>query len=207
MGISVAPSPANPSGRSSKASKVITKGILSDVEAQMQKTLDRMKADFATLRTGRANAALLENIRVEYYGAATPLNQLGHVGAPEPRTLEIRPWDKSVVPAVEKAILKSDLGLTPSSDGSVIRLQIPPLTEDRRKDLIRVVRKMSEEYRVAVRNERRDAVEKLKKSEKAKEIAEDDRQTGEHEIQKMTDAFVKRIDALLAAKERDIMEV
>ena len=186
---------------------MITRQILSSVDAQMNKTLDKMKSDFSTLRTGRASAALLENIRVDYYGAPTPLTQLGNVGTPEPRTIEIRPWDKSALPAVEKAILKSDLGLTPSNDGSVIRLQIPALTEERRKDLIKVVRKMAEEYRVALRNERRDAVERMKKSEKAKEITEDDRESGEHEIQKMTDSFVRRVDELLATKERDIMEI
>jgi ribosome recycling factor len=121
--------------------------------------------------------------------------------------LEIRPWDKGAMQAIEKAIQKSDLGLNPSNDGTVIRLQIPALTEDRRKDLIRVVRKMSEEYRVAIRNERRDGVEKLKKAEKVKEIAEDDREKAEHDIQKMTDLYVKKVDDMLAAKERDIMEV
>jgi len=186
---------------------MVPKLILSHTESQMQKTIDRMKTDFGTLRTGRASAALLENVRVDYYGTATPLNQLANIGAPEPRVLEIRPWDKSAVALIEKAILKSDLGLTPNNDGALIRLQIPALTEDRRKDLIKVVRKMAEEYRVALRNERRDAVERLKKSEKAKEISEDDRQSGEQEIQKMTDLFVKRIDEMLSGKERDIMEV
>lgn len=186
---------------------MIPKPILTHVETQMQKTIDRMRGDFGTLRTGRASAALLENIRVDYYGTQTPLNQLANIVTPEPRTLEIRPWDKGAVALVEKAILKSDLGLTPNSDGSIIRLQIPALTEDRRKDLIKVVRKMAEEYRVALRNERRDAVERLKKAEKAKEIAEDDREGGEQEIQKMTDLFVKRVDDLLTAKEHDIMEV
>src|SRR6185436_14866058 len=150
---------------------------------------------------------LLENIRVDYYGAQTPLNQLAAIGAPEPRTLEIRPWDKAAVAEIEKAILKSDLGLTPNSDGTMIRLQIPTLTEERRKDLIKVVRKMAEEYRVSLRNERRDAVERLKKAEKAKEVTEDDRTGGEHEIQKITDIYIKKIDDLLTAKERDIMEV
>jgi ribosome recycling factor len=173
----------------------------------MQKTIDKMKSDFSTLRTGRASTALLENIRVEYYGSLVPLNQVGGIGTPEPRTLEIRPWDKTALQAIEKAIQKSDLGLTPNNDGSIIRLQIPALTEERRKDLIKVVRKMSEEYRIAIRNERRDAVERLKKSEKAKEIAEDDRETGEHEIQRMTDSFIKKVDDQLAAKENDIMEV
>lgn len=181
--------------------------ILSHIESQMQKTLEKMRGDFSTLRTGRASAMLLENVRVEYYGAFTPINQLANIATPEPRTLEIKAWDKAAMQAIEKAILKSDLGLTPSNDGTVIRLQIPTLTEERRKDLIRVVRKMSEEYRVAIRNERRDAVEKLKKSEKAKEISEDDRETAEHDIQKMTDLYVKKVDELLGSKERDVMEV
>ena len=181
--------------------------IISHIEGQMAKTLDKMKSEFSTLRTGRASAALLENIRVEYYGTLTPINPLANVAAPEARLLEIRPWDKGAMQAIEKAIQKSDLGLNPSNDGTLIRLQIPALTEDRRKDLIRVVRKMSEEYRVAIRNERRDGVEKLKKLEKAKEIAEDDREKAEHEIQKMTDLYVKKVDEMLAGKERDIMEV
>lgn len=186
---------------------MIPKPILNHFEAQMQKTIEKTKADFSSLRTGRASAALLENIRVEYYGTMTPLNQIANITAPEARTLEIRAWDKGAVTAVEKAIQKSDLGLNPNNDGSVIRLQIPALTEERRKDLIKVVRKMAEEYRVALRNERRDAVERLKKAEKAKEISEDDRTAGDQEIQKLTDSFVKRVDELLAAKERDIMEV
>ena len=186
---------------------MVPKPILSHFEAQMQKTIDKMKGDFSSLRTGRASSALLENIRVVYYGTMTPLNQLANISAPEARTLEIRAWDKGAVSAVEKAILKSDLGLNPNNDGAVIRLQIPALTEERRKDLIKVVRKMAEEYRVALRNERRDAVDRLKKAEKAKEISEDDRTAGDQEIQKLTDSFVKRVDEFLAAKERDIMEV
>jgi ribosome recycling factor len=186
---------------------MIPKALQTHFEAQMQKTLDKMRTDLNTLRTGRASSSLLENIRVEYYGSMTPLNQLASVGAPEARTLEIRPWDKAALQAIEKAIQKSDLGLTPSNDGNMIRLSIPALTEERRKDLIKAVRKMSEEYRVALRNERRDAVEQLKKAEKAKEISEDDRESGEQEIQKLTDAYVKRIDEFLAAKERDIMVV
>jgi ribosome recycling factor len=181
--------------------------IITQIESQMQKTLEKMKSDFSTLRTGRASSALLENLRVDYYGTLTPINQLANIAAPEARTLEIRAWDKAAVPAIEKAIQKSDLGLNPSNDGTLIRLQIPKLTEERRKDLIRVVRKMSEEYRVSVRNERRDGLEKLKKSEKAKEITEDDLKSAEHEIQKMTDSLIKKVDEMLAAKERDIMEV
>jgi ribosome recycling factor len=181
--------------------------ILTTIESQMRKTQEKMKSDFSTLRTGRASSALLENLRVDYYGTPTPINQLANISTPEARTLEIRAWDKAAVQPIEKAIQKSDLGLNPSNDGTVIRLQIPKLTEERRKDLIRVVRKMSEEYRIAVRNERREAVEKLKKSEKAKEITEDDLKSGEQEIQKMTDLYVKKVDEMLATKERDIMEV
>jgi len=181
--------------------------ITAHIESQMQKTLDKMKTDISTLRTGRASSSLLENLKVDYYGTLTPVNQLGNISTPEPRTIEIRAWDKGVVQAIEKAIQKSDLGLNPSNDGTVIRLQIPKLTEERRKDLIRIVRKMSEEYRVAIRNERRDAVEKLKKSEKAKEITEDILKTAEQDIQRLTDLYVKKVDEMLANKERDIMEV
>jgi ribosome recycling factor len=186
---------------------MIPKALITHAEEQMQKTLTRMRSDLGTLRTGRASASLLENVRVEYYGTSPPLNQLAAMATPEPRTLEIRPWDKGAMGEIEKAILKSDLGLTPNNDGSIIRLQIPKLTEDRRKDLIKVVRKMAEEYRVSLRNERRDAVERLKKAEKNKEVTEDDRTSGEHEIQKMTDLYIKRVDELLSGKERDIMEV
>src|SRR4051812_39458351 len=135
---------------------MIPKTLLSHADEQMQKTITRMKGDLGTLRTGRASTTLLENVRVEYYGAMTPLNQLAAMAAPEPRVLEIRPWDKGSLAEIEKAILKSDLGLNPNNDGTIIRLQIPQLTEERRKDLIKVVRKMAEEYRVALRNERRD---------------------------------------------------
>src|SRR5258708_1184992 len=185
---------------------MIPKTLISHAEEQMQKTLARMKGDMGTLRTGRASTTLLENVRVDYYGTSTPLNQLAAMVAPEPRTLEIRPWDKASVGEIEKAILKSDLGLTPNNDGTVIRLQIPKLPEERRKDLIKVVRKMAEEYRVSLRNERRDAVERLKKAEKGKEITEDDLTSSEHEIQKLTDLYIKRVDELLSGKERGIME-
>jgi len=183
------------------------KAITAATEEQMKKTIEKMRADFSTLRTGRASTALLENVRVDYYGTQTPLNQLATVAAPEARTLEIRPWDKAALQAIERAIHQSNLGLTPNNDGAIIRLQLPTLTEERRKELIKVLRKMAEEFRVALRNERRDAVERIKKSEKAKEITEDDRQKGEQEIQKMTDLYVKRIDELLTSKERDILEV
>ena len=186
---------------------MITKTILTQVEDLMKKTIDKVKSELGTLRTGRASSSLLENVRVDYYNTLTPLNQLANITAPEARTLEIRPWDKAALQSIEKAIQKSDLGLNPNNDGSMIRLQIPALTEERRRDLIKVVRKMAEEYRIALRNERRDAVERLKKSQKAKEISEDDLKVGEQDIQKLTDSYIKRIDEMLAAKERDIMEV
>lgn len=181
--------------------------VIVHLDSQMQKTIEKVKGDFGTLRTGRASSALLENIRVDYYGAMTPISQIANVSAPDARTLEIRAWDKGAIQPIEKAIQKSDLGLTPSNDGTIIRLQVPKLTEERRKDLIRVVRKMTEEYRVSVRNERRDGVEKLKKSAKMKEITEDDLKSAENEIQKMTDSYIKKVDEMLASKERDIMEV
>jgi ribosome recycling factor len=181
--------------------------IITASDEHMKKTFDKMKSDFGTIRTGRASTALLENVRVEYYGSMTPLNQLATIAAPEPRALEIRPWDKGALQPIERAIHQSNLGLTPNNDGTIIRLQMPMMTEERRKDLIKVARKMAEEFRVAVRNERRDAVERFKKQEKAKEITEDDRKTGEQDIQKMTDTYVKKIDDYLAAKERDILEV
>jgi ribosome recycling factor len=181
--------------------------IIAASEEHMKKTIEKLRSDFSTIRTGRASSALLENIRVDYYGAMTPLNQLANVGAPEPRTLEIRPWDKNALQPIERAIHQSNLGLTPNNDGSIIRLQIPSLTEERRKDLVKVLRKMAEEFRVAVRNERRDALERFKKSEKAKEITEDDRANGDQLMQKMTDLYVKKIDDLLSSKERDLMEV
>lgn len=186
---------------------MLSKSIHAGLDAQMQKTLEKMKGEFGTLRTGRASASLLENIRADYYGTPTPIHQIAAIAAPEPRMLEVRPWDKGAIQAIEKAIQKSDLGLNPNNDGNVIRLQIPALTEERRKDLIKVVRKLAEEYRVAIRNERREAVEQLKKAQKAKDISEDELKSGEQDIQRLTDAYVKKVDDMLAAKERDILEV
>jgi ribosome recycling factor len=183
------------------------KTILTTADDQMKKTIDKLQSDFATLRTGRARATLLENVRVEYYGSTMPLNQIASISTPEARTLEVKPWDKGAIQAIERAIHQSNLGLTPTNDGTLVRLTIPPLTEERRKDLIRVLRKMAEEFRVTIRNERRDALEHLKKAEKSKEINEDDLKKGEQDIQKMTDGYVKKIEDLLSAKERDILEV
>jgi len=180
------------------------KPVLAETEEHMKKTIDKVRTDFASVRTGRASAALVEGIRVEYYGSMVPLNQVASVSAPEARTLEIRPWDKAALAPIERAILQSNIGVTPGNDGSIIRIQIPRLTEERRKDLIKVIRKMAEEFRVTLRNERRDAVERLKKM---KDIPEDDRTKGEQDIQKITDLYVKKVDEMLTTKEQDVLEV
>ncbi|MBI3291660.1 MAG: ribosome recycling factor [Elusimicrobia bacterium] len=185
----------------------MVKQIVIEAEEKMKRTVERLKAELLTLRTGRANASLLEGVRVEYYGSMVPLRQAANVAIPEPRIIEIRPWDHSLLPEIEKAILKTDLGMPPTNDGQVIRLMVPSLTEERRKELVKVVRKMTEEFRVAIRNERRDAVETLKKAEKRREISEDDRVSGEQAIQRLTDSYIKKIDETLAAKEHEIAAV
>jgi ribosome recycling factor len=166
-----------------------------------------LRKELAKLRTGRASTALLEHIVVEYYGATTPLNQLATLSAPEPRLLVIQPYDRSAMGDVEKAILKSDLGLTPNNDGKIIRVPIPQLTEERRRELVRHVKKIGEEFRVSVRSHRRDAVEQLKEAEKKKEITADDSKHGVDRVQKITDDFIGRIDRVIKAKEEKIMEV
>ncbi|MEN6348054.1 MAG: ribosome recycling factor [Syntrophomonas sp.] len=183
------------------------KDIMADAEDRMQKTIEHLGKDLATLRAGRANPAMVEKISVEYYGEPTPLNQLANISVPEARLLVIQPWDKTIIAGIEKAIMKSDLGVTPSNDGNVIRLAIPQLTEERRKDLAKVVRKKAEEAKVAVRNIRREANDMLKSSEKDKLISEDESKKGMDEIQKTTDKHIKDIDVVLQAKEKEIMEV
>ncbi len=183
------------------------KDILQDAEEKMQKSIEFLTKDLSTLRAGRANPAMVEKIMVDYYGEATPINQLGNITIPEARLLMIQPWDKSIIPAVEKAIFKSDLGITPSNDGNVIRIAIPQLTEERRKDLVKVVKKKGEETKVAIRNIRRESNDMLKMSEKEKLISEDENKKGMDEIQKYTDKYVKQVDGILQAKEKDIMEV
>jgi ribosome recycling factor len=173
----------------------------------MNKTLDVLKKDYASLRAGRATPALLDKIQVDYYGALTPVNQMANINVPEARLLVIQPWDKSTIPAIEKAILKSDLGLNPSNDGNVIRIGIPQLTEERRKELVKVVRKKAEEARVAVRNVRREVNDMVKELEKEREVSEDESKRGLDEVQKITDKFVKKIDDVMNTKEKEIMEV
>ena len=176
-------------------------------EAKMQKTLDVLAKELAAVRAGRANPAVLDKITVEYYGAPTPLNQVAAISTPDPRTLAVQPWDGSVLKAIEKAIQVSDLGINPQNDGKQIRLSFPPLTEERRKELTKLVRKTAEESKVAIRSIRRDAVDQVKKLKKNNEITEDDQKKAEEDIQKLTDAAIKDIDKIDAEKEKEIMEV
>jgi ribosome recycling factor len=181
--------------------------VKSKTRAVMVKALEAFKRDLTKVRTGRASLALLDDIRVDYYGTPTPLNQVGALAVPEPRLITIQPWEKNLVSEIEKAILKSDLGLNPTSDGQVIRLIFPPLTEERRKDMVKQVKRMGEDAKVAVRNARREANDALKKLEKDKEISEDELKRGEKEIQEVTDDFVARVDQVVADKEKDLMEI
>jgi len=181
------------------------------VFAQLQKEMDgsvsALRKELTKLRTGRASTSLLEHVTVEYYGAHTPLNQLATLSAPEPRLLVIQPFDRSAMGEIEKAILKSDLGLTPNNDGKIIRIPIPALTEERRKELVKHVKKIAEEFRVSLRNHRRVAIEHLKEAEKKKEITADDSKHGHDRVQKITDDFIGRVDKIVKAKEEEVMEV
>jgi len=174
---------------------------------RMSKTIEALKKDFSSIRTGRASLALLDDILVNYYSVATPLQQLASLSVPESRQIAIQPWDSKVIPEIEKAILKSDLGLTPMNDGKMVRINIPPLTEERRKQLVKTVRKKSEEAKVSIRNIRRDIIEELKKLEKDKHISEDVVKKSQEETQKITDSYIAKVDEVLAHKEKEIMEV
>ena len=184
-----------------------TDQILENAKDKMNKTAAALKKDFSTLRAGRANPQLLDRITVDYYGTPTPLNQLGNISAPEPRMLVISLWDPKQIPLVEKAIMKSDLGMTPANDGRVIRLIVPELNEERRKELTKMARKSAEGAKVAVRSIRRDAVEQIKKLKKDSLITEDEQRKAEDDAQKITDKAIKDIDGICAAKEKEIMEV
>ena len=176
-------------------------------EEKMKKSISVLEADLATLRAGRANPAVLNKISVEYYGAVTPLPQIGNISVPDPRTILIQPWDGSILGEVEKAILKSDLGITPTNDGKAIRLSFPPLTEERRKEIAKVIRTKCEDSKVAIRSIRRDAMENFKKAQKNSEITEDDLIGIVKDIQKLTDNFTKDIDTIMSNKEKEIMEL
>jgi ribosome recycling factor len=180
---------------------------MSDAKRRMEGALTALSNELASVRTGRASTALMDRVQVDAYGSKMPLTQLATVSAPEPRLLTVQPFDRSLFPAIERGILESDLGLTPSNDGQIIRLSIPQLTEERRKELVRLVHKMAEEARVAVRNVRRDVLNDLKKAEKAGEVSRDDLSRAGDEVQKLTDAEVGKIDEMMARKEAEIREV
>jgi len=177
------------------------------LQERMEKTIAALKTELATIRTGRANSALLDQIRVPYYGSDVPVSQIGNISVPEPRILMIAPWEKSVLKDLEKALLASDLGLTPSNDGEVIRLILPELTEDRRKEFVKQARSMSEKSKVSIRNLRRDANEDVKKQVKDDALPEDEAKRLQDEIQKMTDQFTKEVDTVIDKKEQDILTV
>ncbi len=181
--------------------------IFKDLESRMNKTISVYKEDLQTIRAGRANPQLLDRITVEYYGQMTPLNQVSSISAPEPRLLTIQPWDSSLIPVIEKEILRSDLGINPSNDGKIIRLAIPQLTEERRIELTKLVRKNGENAKIAIRNIRRDGIDEVRKMEKNKELTEDEKKQAEDEIQKITDKFIKEIDSITEKKEEELMEI
>jgi len=181
--------------------------VLDSSRKDMEKTIAAFRKELSHVRTGRASTALLEGITVDYYGAKTPLNQLASLSAPEPSLLVVQPYDRSVIGAIEKAIKASELGLNPLNDGKIIRVPIPPLTEERRRDLVKHVRKLAEDYRVSVRNHRRDSLEMLKELEKEKEITEDDRRHTAEKIEALTKEYIERVDKVLKGKEDEIMAV
>jgi ribosome recycling factor len=185
----------------------MVKEILEDLKVDMQKVIDFMKREFARVRTGRASISLLDGIKVNYYGTPTPLNQIATLSVPESRLILIQPWDSNVLGEIEKAIQKSELGLQPMNDGKVIRIPIPPLTEERRKELVKLIRKMAEERKVDLRNKRREAVEILREMKKEKEIGEDDLYRYQEEVQKITDNFIEKVEEILSAKEKEILEI
>ena len=185
----------------------LIKETLTQARTRMGKALEDFRHDLATVRTGRASASLLENIKIEYYGTATPLNQVATLGVPEPNLLTVQPWDQGLVTVIEKAIRSSDLGLNPMSDGKILRVPIPPLTEERRRELVKHLHRVMEDHRTAIRNVRRDANESLKKLLKDKKISEDDEKRGLEEVQKVTDDFMGRLDAQEKGKEKEILEM
>lgn len=181
--------------------------IFSDAERRMSKAVEALKQDLATIRTGRANPALVERIQVEYYGAATPINQLATISVPDARQLVIQPWDRKILTDIEKAIQRSDLGINPNNDGQVIRLVIPPMSEERRRDMVKMLHRKLDEHKVAVRNIRRDAHDKLRDREKKKEISEDELKRNTEKLQKLTDRYIEEMEKVGKAKELEILEV
>ncbi len=181
--------------------------IYESTESKMKKAIESFRGELNKIRTGKASAAILDGIKVNYYGSVAPLNQAASISIPEVRLITIQPWDKSMISEIEKTILKSDLGLTPMSDGHIIRLPIPPLTEERRLDLVKQTKRLGEEIKVSIRNSRRDANDSLKKAEKDGALTEDDSHRGLTKIQELTDKFIKQVDEILKSKEKEIMEI
>jgi ribosome recycling factor len=180
--------------------------ILNSTKEAMNKSLDFTKSQISKVRTGRASASLVDNLKVDYYGSMTPITQVASVSVPDARTIVIQPWDRSTLTSIEKAIQQADLGFNPQNDGSIIRIPVPPLTEERRKEFVKMSKKFAEEGKIGIRNVRRDEMESLKKSEKDKIISEDEKKRGEDEIQKLTDEFIKNIDKIIAQKEVELIE-
>jgi ribosome recycling factor len=183
------------------------KQIVSDAETRMKKSVEHFRGEMASLKAGRATPAILDKVRIDYYGTPSPVNQVANIEVADARTLVIKPWDRSMIKLIEKGILVSDLGLNPMNDGVVIRLVLPPMTEDRRKELVKTCQKRTEEERVAIRNIRRDTNDAIKKAEKEKTVTEDESKRSQEDVQKLTDKYIKEADAILASKEREIMEV
>jgi ribosome recycling factor len=185
----------------------MTKDVITSTSVQMDKTVEALRREYAKIRTGRASTALLDDVKVDYYGNPSPLNQVATLAIPEPRTITIQPWEAKQIQAIEKAILGANLGLNPTNDGKIIRLTLPALTEERRKEIVKQLKKMAEDAKVAVRNIRRDAIENLKKLEKDKKISEDDLKRSEKEVQEVTDKHVAKLDEVCAHKEKEVMEI
>jgi ribosome recycling factor len=185
----------------------MTKEVITHMKIHMDKTVEALRRDYQKIRTGRANLGLLDDIRIDYYGTPSPLSQVATLSVPEPRTINLQPWETKMIPVIEKAIMNANLGITPANDGKVIRLNLPALTEERRKDIVKQLKKMAEEAKVAARNIRRDAIDELKKLEKNKKISEDDLKRTEKEVQDVTNSYVAKIDEVLAHKEKEVMEV
>jgi ribosome recycling factor len=185
----------------------MTKAVLQNMKAHMEKTVEALRKEFQKVRTGRASITLLDDIKVDNYGNPAPLSQVGSLAVPEPRMITIQPWDAKMIPLIEKAILNANLGLTPANDGKLIRLPLPPLTEERRKDIVKSMKKQAEDAKIALRNIRREAIDELKKLEKDKHISEDDIKRAEKEVQDITNTFVAKVDEVVSHKEKEVMEV
>lgn len=185
----------------------MTKDVIANMKSHMEKSVEALRKEYQKVRTGRASTALLDDIKVDSYGTPSPLNQVATLAVPEPRTITIQPWEPKMIAVIEKAIMKSELGLNPVNDGKLIRLVLPPLTEERRKDIVKGLKKQGEDTKVAVRNIRRDAIDSLKKLEKDKQITEDELKRAEKEVQTLTDGFVTKVDEVFAHKEKEVMEV